>query len=129
MMLFKLAVKNIRKSLKDFAVYFITMVLAVAVFYMFNSLDSQNISVLLQDPESNLLQMIYNIMVSVSVFVVIVFCFLIVYANRFMLKRRKQEFAVYLLLRANKAKSNGQFPEEYISFRRFQPCNQNPYVF
>lgn len=65
---------------------------------MFNSLDSQNISVLLQDPESNLLQMISNIMVSVSVFVVIVFCFLIVYANRFMLKRRKQEFAVYLLL-------------------------------
>ena len=58
MMLFKLAVKNIRKSLKDYAVYFITMVLAVAVFYMFNSLDSQNISVLLQDPESNLLQMI-----------------------------------------------------------------------
>lgn len=98
MMLFKLAVKNIRKSLKDYAVYFITMVLAVAVFYMFNSLDSQNISVLLQDPESNLLQMISNIMVSVSVFVVIVFCFLIVYANRFMLKRRKQEFAVYLLL-------------------------------
>lgn len=30
MMLFKLAVKNIRKSLKDYAVYFITMVLAVA---------------------------------------------------------------------------------------------------
>ena len=55
MMLFKLAVKNIRKSLKDYAVYYITMVLAVAVFYMFNSLDSQNISVLLQDPESNLL--------------------------------------------------------------------------
>lgn len=98
MMLFKLAVKNIRKSLKDYAVYFITMVLAVSVFYMFNSLDSQNISVLLQDPESNLLQMISNIMMTVSVFVVIVFCFLIIYANRFMLKRRKQEFAVYLLL-------------------------------
>ncbi len=40
-MLFKLSIKNMKKSFKDYAIYFITLVLGVAVFYMFNSLDSQ----------------------------------------------------------------------------------------
>ena len=40
-MLFKLSVKNIRKSLKDYAIYFMTLILGVAIFYIFNSLDSQ----------------------------------------------------------------------------------------
>ena len=40
-MLFKLSLKNMRKSIKDYAIYFLTLVLGVAIFYMFNSLDSQ----------------------------------------------------------------------------------------
>ena len=40
-MLFKLSIKNMRKTIKDFAIYFLTLVLGVAIFYMFNSLDGQ----------------------------------------------------------------------------------------
>ena len=40
-MLFKLSLKNIGKSIKDYSIYFLTLVLGVAIFYMFNSLDSQ----------------------------------------------------------------------------------------
>ena len=40
-MLFKLAFRNMKKSIKDFAIYFLTLVLGVAIFYMFNSLESQ----------------------------------------------------------------------------------------
>lgn len=40
-MLFKLSIKNMKKSIKDFSIYFLTLVLGVAIFYMFNSLDSQ----------------------------------------------------------------------------------------
>lgn len=40
-MLFKLSFKNMKKSIKDYAIYFLTLVLGVAIFYMFNSLDSQ----------------------------------------------------------------------------------------
>lgn len=40
-MLFKISVKNIRKSFKDYAVYFFTLILGVAVFYVFNAIDSQ----------------------------------------------------------------------------------------
>ncbi len=40
-MLFKLSFENMKKSIKDYAIYFLTLVLGVAIFYMFNSLDSQ----------------------------------------------------------------------------------------
>ena len=40
-MLFKLSIKNMKKSFKDYAIYFLTLVLGVAIFYMFNSLDTQ----------------------------------------------------------------------------------------
>lgn len=40
-MLFKLSFNNIKKSIKDYAIYFLTLVIGVAIFYMFNSLDSQ----------------------------------------------------------------------------------------
>lgn len=42
-MLFKISVKNIRKSFKDYAVYFFTLILGVAVFYVFNAIDSQTV--------------------------------------------------------------------------------------
>lgn len=41
MKLFSLALRNIKKSIKDYSIYFITLVIAVAIFYIFNSIDSQ----------------------------------------------------------------------------------------
>lgn len=40
-MLFKLSFNNMKKSIKDYAIYFLTLVLGVAIFYIFNSIDSQ----------------------------------------------------------------------------------------
>lgn len=40
-MLFKLSFNNMKKSIKDYSIYFLTLVLGVAIFYMFNSIDSQ----------------------------------------------------------------------------------------
>jgi len=42
-MLFKLSLKNIRKSIKDYAIYFFTLILGVAIFYVFNAIDSQTV--------------------------------------------------------------------------------------
>ena len=39
----KLALKNIKRSIKDYAIYFFTLVLGVAIFYVFNALDSQTV--------------------------------------------------------------------------------------
>ena len=52
-MLFKLSLKNMKKSFKDYAIYFITLVLGVAVFYMFNSLDSQQAMLMYGKEASN----------------------------------------------------------------------------
>ena len=40
-MLFKLSMKNIKKSIKNYAIYFMTLILGIAVFYVFNSMDAQ----------------------------------------------------------------------------------------
>ena len=97
-MLCKLALKNIVKSIRDYAIYFLTLVLGVAVFYMFNSLDSQTVVTALENNATDVLRVISSAMIVVSAFVAMVFCFLIMYANRFLIKRRKQEFALYQML-------------------------------
>ena len=40
-MLFKLSFSNMKKSLKDYAVYFFTLILGVAIFYLFNAIETQ----------------------------------------------------------------------------------------
>ena len=42
-MLFKLSLRNLSHSIRDYAVYFITLILGVMVFYLFNALDSQSV--------------------------------------------------------------------------------------
>ena len=40
-MLFKLSLSNIRKSLRDYAIYFFTLIIGVSVFYVFNAIGGQ----------------------------------------------------------------------------------------
>ena len=42
-MLFKLSLYNIRKSIKDYAIYFFTLILGIAIFYVFNAIDDQTV--------------------------------------------------------------------------------------
>ena len=80
-MLFKLSVKNMKKSFKDYAIYFLTLVLGVAIFYMFNSLDSQQAMLQVSESTRKLIGLMIDILGVVSVFIAIVLGFLIVYAN------------------------------------------------
>lgn len=99
MISFKLSVKNIRKHIQDYTVYFFTLVLSVAVFYMFNSLDSQGIIGLVgEQTYSYSIEMITSMMYLISILVLGIFALLLLYANRFLMKRRKREFALYQLL-------------------------------
>lgn len=97
-MLFKLSVKNIRKSIKDYTIYFLTLILGVAIFYMFNSLDSQKVMMKASSSTSKIMDLTLYMIGIVSVFVAVVLGFLIVYANNFLIKRRKQEFGLYMTL-------------------------------
>lgn len=104
-MLFKLSLKNIKKSMKDYTVYFLTLFLSVAVFYIFNSIQDQQAYITMTSQEHGLFTTMWApIIREISVIVSIVLGILIVYANMFLIKRRKKEFGVYMLLGMSKIK-------------------------
>ena len=74
-MLFKLSVKNMKKSFKDYAIYFLTLVLGVAIFYMFNSLDSQQAMLQVSESTRKLIALMIDMLGVVSVFIAIIFGF------------------------------------------------------
>ena len=104
MMLFKLSLKNMKKCFKDYAIYFITLILGVAVFYMFNSLDSQEAMLEVSSSTKEMIKLMINMLGMVSIFIAIVLGLLIVYANRFLINRRKKEFGIYMTLGMGKGK-------------------------
>ncbi len=97
-MLFKLSIRNMKKSFKDYAIYFLTLVLGVAIFYMFNSLDSQQAMLEVSESTRSMIQLMIQLIGMISVFIAIVLGFLIVYANNFLINRRKREFGIYMSL-------------------------------
>lgn len=92
-----------KKSFKDYAIYFITLVLGVAVFYMFNSLDSQQAMLQVSSSTKEMIKLMIEMLGMVSVFIAVILGLLIVYANNFLINRRKKEFGIYLTLGMGKA--------------------------
>ena len=97
-MYFKLATRNLKKSLKDYTIYFLTLVFGVCIFYTFNSIESQKVMMDLTDMQAAAFQLIDVVMGVASVFISFVLGFLIVYANNFLIRRRKKEFGIYMTL-------------------------------
>lgn len=92
-MLCKLALRNVRRRLRDYSVYFLTLALGVCLFYTFNALEGQSVMVYLSDTKNPMVEGILTIMNVFSVFVSAILAGLILYADAFMMKRRKKELA------------------------------------
>lgn len=103
-MLFKISIKNIRKSFKDYAIYFFTLILGVAVFYVFNAIDSQTVMLKVNSSVYEIIKLMTDILSGVSIFVSFILGFLIIYASRFLIKRRNKEFGIYMILGMGKRK-------------------------
>ena len=103
-MLCKLSLKNIRKSFKDYAIYFFTLILGVCIFYVFNALESQTVMINVSLSTQKIIELMNYMMNAVSVFVSFILGFLIIYASRFLIKRRNKEFGIYLTLGMGKRK-------------------------
>lgn len=101
-MLFNLSIKNIKKSFRDYAIYFFTLILGVAIFYVFNSIETQTVMLEISNSTKDIIKLMNSVLSGVSVFVSFVLGFLIVYASQFLMKRRKKEFAIYLTLGMSK---------------------------
>lgn len=104
MMLFKLSLRNLKKSLRDYVIYFVTLVIGVSIFYVFNAIDEQTVMLNVSSAAYEVIDLMTNTMSAISVLVSFILGFLIVYASNFLLKRRKKEFAVYMLLGMGKQK-------------------------
>lgn len=103
-MYFKIALGNVKKSFKDYSIYFLTLTLAVCIFYSFNSIESQKAVMVLSKSESQNIDMMLQIISGISVFVSIILGSLIVYANNFLIKKRKKELGIYMSLGMSKSK-------------------------
>lgn len=98
-MICKLAWRNVRRSVRDYAIYFATLVFGVAVFYAFNSIGSQQLLFDLQSAAAaKQFETAAGLLGLFSGVIACVLGFLVLYANRFLVRRRKQEFGIYLLL-------------------------------
>lgn len=95
-MLAKLAFGNMRKLLHDYAVYFLTLVLGVAVFYAFNTMSVQGD--FLRGDVGETLSQVGQIFDGLTVFLAVILGFLMVYANNFLMRRRKKELGLYQVL-------------------------------
>ena len=103
-MLYNLSLKNIKKSFKDYAIYFVTLILGVCIFYLFNSMDSQTAILEVTSRQSEMIDLLEQILSYISVFVSFILGFLIIYASRFLIKKRNKEFGVYMTLGMSKRK-------------------------
>lgn len=102
-MLINLALKNSKKSFRDYAVYFLTLVLGVCVFYMFNSIYEQQIILNVTQSQIGVMRAVSQVLSYVSIFVAVILGFLIVYGNKFFIKRRKKELGIYMTLGVEKS--------------------------
>ncbi|MCT4593413.1 MAG: ABC transporter permease [Anaeromicrobium sp.] len=98
-MYFKIAINNVKKSFKDYSIYFITLTLAVCIFYNFNSIHSQRAM-----ENIHKIGFLIKVISYISVFISIIFGGLIIYANNALIKKRKREFGIYATLGMAKVK-------------------------
>ncbi|MEG2110500.1 MAG: FtsX-like permease family protein [Clostridium sp.] len=103
-MYFKLAINNVKKSFKDYTIYFLTLTFAVCIFYTFNSMSAQTNLPGMDKTIAAMITAIVGTMAYLSVFVSIVLGLLIIYANNFLIKRRKKELGLYMSLGMGKNK-------------------------
>lgn len=97
-MLFKLSIKNQKKSIKDYSIYFFTLILGIAIFYIFNAVEAQTSMMELSQTKSQIIGVMNSALEAMSVLVSFILGFLIAYASQFLIKKRKKEFGLYLLL-------------------------------
>ena len=103
-MYFKIALNNVRKSFKDYSIYFLTLTLGVCIFYAFNSIGDQKAFLEFGKRQAEYIKVLQDLISGISVFISCVLGGLILYANNFLVKKRKKELGIYMTLGMGKNK-------------------------
>ena len=100
-MLSKLAFRNVRKTVRDYGVYLITMILVTALMFAFHSM--------MFSPQIKKLATVAGVMEAMigiaAGFIVLIVSWLVRYIVAFMMEKRSREFGIYLLIGMNKNRS------------------------
>ncbi len=97
-MYFKIALHNVKKSLRDYTIYFLTLTFGICLFYLFNSIHSQQALLEMNESQRKMIELIQTMISGISIFVAVILGLLIIYANQYLMKRRHKEMGIYLLL-------------------------------
>jgi putative ABC transport system permease protein len=109
---FKLIFRNVHKNIRDYLIYFLTLTLSVSLFYAFNSISDQPAFSDMGMTGTLLYNQLGILLSALSVVIAVVLAFLIIYANQFLLKRRKKELGVYMMLGMKKGRISRLFVGE-----------------
>lgn len=112
-MLNKLAIRNVKRSSRDYIIYLITITIAFSLMFAMNLVSWSDAVVDLYD---NMNDTFKNVVIFINVIVVFVICFLINYTTKFMFEKRSKEFGTYMLLGIKKKKISRLFLLENILF-------------
>ena len=106
----KLAIRNVKRSIKDYLIYIITVVMAFSLIFAFNFVSfSSDITQL-----SEMMENLKYAIIFVSCIIVFVIAWLINYTMKFMFEKRSKEFGTYMLLGIEKKDINKMFLSENI---------------
>lgn len=100
----KLAINNVKRSFRDYSIYFLTLTFAVCIFYSFNSIEAQESMIQMGTSTKSYMVTLNKFIAGISVFVSFILAGLIAYANNFLIKRRKKELGIYMILGMPKSK-------------------------
>ena len=110
----KLIFRNVCKNIRDYLIYFLTLTLSVSLFYAFNSISDQPAFSNMGMTGTLLYRQLGIMLSTLSTMIAVVLAFLILYANQFLLKRRKKELGVYMMLGMKKGRISRLFAGETL---------------
>ncbi len=110
----KLIVKNVHKNIRDYLIYFLTLTISISLFYSFNSISDQPAFSEMGITRTFLYDQLGILLSTLSVLIAFVLAFLIIYANQFLLKRRKKELGIYMVLGMKKGRISRIFAGETL---------------
>ena len=106
----KLALRNVKRSMKDYVIYLITVTIAFSLIFAFNLVGNSKEVLELSEVMNNFKLVMYF----VNTLIVLTVCFLINYTIKFMFAKRSKEFGTYMILGIKKNKISNLFTLENI---------------
>ncbi len=103
-MFFKLAMRNSRRSRKENGLFFASLVVSIVAFYIILALSHQDVMIFLKSLESDAVNSLLQIATAFYVFSLIMLFFLIYYASKYQLERRRHELGMYIMMGMRRSK-------------------------